>query len=109
MKAAEGHFSVVLSVLDMFHNGVDGNSGRLQMREMVNAGADTREGDAAKVVFFCDFQSRIVAGGKQCGLVMLPALPDRAYGMNDFLAGQVISIGHFALTGFAATQCHTFL
>ena len=93
-----------VATLEMFVEDAGGDAGGFGLGETIDTGADAGEGDALEVVFFCQSHGGIVAGGQQLTLVMTASVPDGAYGMNDFLAWQVVGIGHLALACVAAAQ-----
>ena len=100
-EAADDDLALV-AALEMFVQHACGDAGGFCLRETIDTSADAGEGDALEVVFLSQLHRGIIAGGQQLALVLTAAIPDGAYGMDDFLARQVVGIGHLALTSFAA-------
>ena len=102
-EAADDDFAGV-AALEVFVEDAGGDAGGFGLGEAIDAGADAGEGDALEVVFLSQSHGGIVAGGEQLALVVAASIPDGAYGMNDFLARQVVGVGHLALASVAAAQ-----
>ena len=107
-EAAENDFSVVGAGAEVLQDGAQGDFGCLAFGIVVDAGADAGEGDGAQPVCFRDAQGRVVACGKQFGLMVAASLPDRAYGVDDFPARQAVGVGHLAFARAATVQCAAF-
>ena len=102
-EAADDDFAGV-AALEVFVEDAGGDAGGFGLGEAIDAGADAGEGDALEMVFLCQTHGGIVAGGEQLAFVVTAAVPDGAYGMNDFLTRQVVGVGHLALASVAAAK-----
>lgn len=89
-------------------NGDEGNRGGEGDGIAVDAGTNAWEGDGAQVMGLCEIEGRFVAGGEEFRFAMGAAVPDGADGVDDLLAGEVVGIGNFTLSGLAAPESAAF-
>ena len=107
-EAADDDLAIVASA-EMVGEDTFGDAGGFGLGEAVDAGADAGEGDALQAVLLGQAHGGIVTGGEQLTLVLIAAVPDGSDGMDHFLTGQQIGIGHLALPRFAAAKCTALL
>ena len=107
-EAADDDLSLV-AIADMLCEHTPGDAGRLGLGKAVDTGADTGEGDALQAVFLSQSHGCVVTRSQQFTLMLIATVPNGPDGMDDFLTGQQIGIGHLALPSLTTAQCAALL
>jgi len=96
-----------------FRSGFDGFAERdfngLFDGVVVDAATDGGEGEGVEIVPARELEAGSIATGKQFGLVVASAVPNRAYRVENVLCGQAIALGELGVAGLAAAEQAAFM
>lgn len=104
VEADHAHFLQRRIVLQRLVDFRQGDPARPFDRKAIRARADRRESNGVDAVLFRQGKTFAVATGEKLVFAVVPAVPDRADGVDDPFRGQIITLGDFRLAGFAAVE-----